>query len=104
MSPALTFKNTKSCVFINLKADAALRLIKTHDFVFLNVKAGDIAGHDGDFRMKVRVVENIDMMLGLILKELHESVVVAITCDHSTPVAVKEHSADPVPLAISGGG
>jgi len=86
------------------KADAVLSLIRTHDFVFLNVKAGDIAGHDGDFRMKVRVVENIDMMLGLILKELHESVVVAITCDHSTPVAVKEHSADPVPLAISGGG
>lgn len=86
------------------KADTALMLMKSHDFVFLNVKAGDVAGHDGDFRMKVQVVESIDMMLGLILKELHESVVVAVTCDHSTPVAVKEHSADSVPLAISGGG
>lgn len=86
------------------KADAALRMLDNHDFVFVNVKAGDVAGHDGDFRTKVRVVESIDMMLGIVLKDLHESIVVAITCDHSTPVSVKEHSADPVPLAISGGG
>ena len=86
------------------KAEAALRLLQNHDFVFVNIKAGDIASHDGDFRMKVQVVENIDMMLGLILKDIHEDVVIALTCDHSTPVAVKEHSADPVPVAISGGG
>lgn len=86
------------------KAEAALNLLKTHDFVFVNVKAGDVASHDGDFRTKVRVVENIDMMMGLILKEVHEDVVVAITCDHSTPVSLKEHSADPVPIAVSGGG
>jgi 2,3-bisphosphoglycerate-independent phosphoglycerate mutase len=86
------------------KADAALRLLQNHDFVFVNVKAGDIAGHDGDFRMKVRVVESIDMMLGILLKDMKEDVVVALTCDHSTPVVVKEHSADPVPITISGGG
>jgi 2,3-bisphosphoglycerate-independent phosphoglycerate mutase len=86
------------------KADAALRLLQNHDFVFVNVKAGDIAGHDGDFRMKVRVVESIDMMLGIMLKDMKEDVVVALTCDHSTPVVVKEHSADPVPITISGGG
>ncbi|HEX7393174.1 MAG TPA: phosphoglycerate mutase, partial [Thermoplasmata archaeon] len=86
------------------KGDAALKLLETHDFVFVNVKAGDIAGHDGDFRTKVRVVESIDMMLSLILKDIHEDVVVALTCDHSTPITVKEHSADPVPLTISGGG
>ncbi len=84
------------------KAEAALRLLKANDFVFVNVKAGDVASHDGDFRMKVRVVENIDMMLGLVLKDLPDKVVVAVTCDHSTPVALKEHRADPVPLVISG--
>jgi len=88
----------------NAKAAAALRLVDANDFVFVNVKAGDIAGHDGDFRLKVRVVESIDMMLGLILKDLREDVVVALTCDHSTPVSVKEHSADPVPVTICGGG
>lgn len=86
------------------KGETALRLLETHDFVFVNVKAGDIASHDGDFRTKVRVVESIDSMLGGILKDLHEDVVVALTCDHSTPVSVKDHSADPVPITISGGG
>ncbi|OGS51767.1 MAG: phosphoglycerate mutase [Euryarchaeota archaeon RBG_13_61_15] len=86
------------------KADAAMRLLETHDFVFVNVKAGDVAGHDGDFGMKVQVVENIDMMLGMMLKDMHEDVVVALTADHSTPVSIRDHSADPVPVAISGGG
>ncbi|MCJ7606441.1 MAG: phosphoglycerate mutase, partial [Thermoplasmata archaeon] len=49
-------------------------------------------------------IENIDGMLGTILKDLHEDVIVAITADHSTPVTVRDHSADPVPVAISGGG
>jgi len=86
------------------KGVAAIGLLDKNDFVFVNVKAGDVASHDGDFRMKVNVVENIDVMLGLILKDIQDDVVVALTCDHSTPVSVKEHSADPVPLAISGGG
>jgi len=86
------------------KADAALSLVGSHDFVFVNVKAGDVAGHDGDFRTKVQVVENIDMMLGLILKDLHEDVVTVLTADHSTPVNVRDHSADPVPVTVSGGG
>ena len=86
------------------KADMALRLLDSYDFVFLNVKAADIAGHDGDFRIKVSVAENIDVMMGIILKDIHEDVVLALTCDHSTPVSVKEHSADPVPLSVSGGG
>ncbi len=88
----------------NAKARATLRLLGNHDLVFVNVKAGDIAGHDGDFRLKMRVVESIDMMLEMILKDLREDVVVAITCDHSTPVTVREHSADPVPVSICGGG
>lgn len=86
------------------KGEAAIRLLDSNDFVFVNVKAGDIASHDGDFQQKVGVVENIDMMLGMILKDVREDVVIALTCDHSTPVSVKEHSADPVPIAISGGG
>jgi len=86
------------------KAEATVKLLDSNDFVFVNVKAGDVASHDGDFSMKVNVVENIDMMLGLILKDLREDVVLGLTCDHSTPVSLKEHSADPVPLTISGGG
>jgi 2,3-bisphosphoglycerate-independent phosphoglycerate mutase len=84
------------------KADAALSLMDEHDLVFVNVKAPDIAGHDGDFRLKTQVIESIDVMLGRILQSIHEEVVVVLTGDHSTPVAVKDHSADPVPVAVSG--
>ena len=84
------------------KAEAALKLVDSHDMVFVNVKAPDIASHDGDFRLKVQVIENIDVMLGRILKDLHEEVVVVLTADHSTPVSVRDHSADPVPVSISG--
>ncbi len=86
------------------KGDAALKALDSHDFVFMNVKACDIAGHDGDFRLKVQVIENIDSMLAGMLRDLHEDVVVVLTADHSTPVSVRDHSADPVPVAISGGG
>jgi 2,3-bisphosphoglycerate-independent phosphoglycerate mutase len=84
------------------KAKAALKLLESHDFVFINIKASDVAGHDGDFTLKVQVIESIDMMLGQILKDIHEEVVVVLTADHSTPISVKDHSADPVPVAISG--
>ena len=86
------------------KGDAAMRALDSHDFVFMNVKACDVAGHDGDFRLKVQVIESIDSMLEGMLRDLHEDVVVVLTADHSTPVSVRDHSADPVPVAISGGG
>ncbi len=89
---------------LGAKGAAALRALDSHDFVFMNVKACDIAGHDGDFRLKVQLIEGIDSMLATMLKDLHEEVVVVLTADHSTPVGVKDHSADPVPVAISGGG
>ena len=84
------------------KARAAVDALEEHDLVFLNVKAPDIAGHDGDFRLKVQMIENIDMMLGSLLKDLHKEVVVALTADHSTPVSIRDHSADPVPVSVSG--
>ncbi len=86
------------------KGRSALKLLDSHDFVFVNVKAGDVAGHDGDFMKKVEIVESIDSMLELILRELHEDVVITVTSDHSTPVNVRDHSADPVPVMIAGGG
>jgi len=86
------------------KGRAALELLGNHDFVFVNVKACDIAGHDGDFSGKVRVIEEIDSMLATVLEGIEEDVVIALTADHSTPVSVRDHSADPVPVSICGGG
>src|SRR5438046_5218330 len=73
-----------------------------YSLVVLDVKATDLCGHDGKASEKIRVIERMDTMMGHLKSKLSSDVVVAITADHSTPVAVKDHSGDPVPLTISG--
>ena len=87
------------------KARAALRALENHDLVILHVKAPDVASHDGDFRMKASVIEKIDAAVGKIAPSLDmASTCVVVTADHSTPVSVKDHSGNPVPLLINGPG
>ncbi len=86
------------------KADAALKALKTHDLVVVNVKAPDLCGHDGKASEKIHVIERIDQMMGTLKPSLGSSVLVALTSDHSTPVSLKDHSGDPVPLTIFGEG
>jgi 2,3-bisphosphoglycerate-independent phosphoglycerate mutase len=82
------------------KAKAALQQLETHDFVLMNVKASDIVSHDGDAQGKVKVIERLDEMAGILRNELPEDAVVAFVADHCTPIEVKDHSGDPVPLMI----
>lgn len=84
------------------KGKAALQALESYDFVFMNIKAGDICGHDGDPKGKVNVAERIDKMMSLLKKELGDDVIMAITSDHTTPVSVGDHAGDPVPLLIYG--
>ena len=86
------------------KVDAALNALGTYDLVVLHVKAPDLCGHDGNASEKIRVIERMDVMMGHLKAQLSSDVIVALTADHSTPVAVKDHSADPVPLTIFGEG
>ncbi len=86
------------------KADAALRAMESYDLVVLHVKAPDLCGHDGKASEKIRVIERLDAMMGHLKAKLPSDVVVAMTADHSTPVAIKDHSGDPVPLTIFGEG
>ncbi len=85
---------------MDAKAKKAIHLLKDHDFVLMNVKATDIASHDGDAKKKVEVIERLDAMVGTLRKGLGSDVVVAFMADHCTPVEVKDHSGDPVPLLI----
>lgn len=86
------------------KANAALEALKTYDLVAVNVKAPDVCGHDGLANEKVRTVERIDAMMATLKSGLGPDVVVAATADHSTPVMLKDHSGDPVPVLIFGEG
>jgi len=87
------------------KAKAVVELLKDYDFIFLHFKPTDAAGHDNNPKKKVEMVERADEMIGYIVESIDlENTVIAITGDHSTPCEVKNHSGDPVPLLIVGGG
>lgn len=86
---------------LNAKAKAALKALEDHEFVLLHVKGCDEAGHDGDARAKIELIEKIDEMLGQFIDSVD---LISITVDHTTPVSLKDHSGDPVPVLISGEG
>ncbi|MCK4948587.1 MAG: phosphoglycerate mutase, partial [Thermoplasmata archaeon] len=86
------------------KADAAMKALESKDFVYMNVKAPDICGHDGLADEKVKVIERLDEMLGVVKRQLDDETILAVTADHSTPIEVGDHSGDPVPLLIFGPG
>lgn len=83
-----------------IKADCALEALHEYDFVLMNCKAPDIAGHDGDAKLKSEIVKILDAMAGYIKDNMPEDLVVVLTCDHCTPCVLEDHSGDPVPIAI----
>lgn len=85
------------------KADAAIAAMKEHDLVLLHIKAPDVASHYGDLEKKVWTIERIDEAVKRILESLDlNTCYVVLTSDHATPVTVRDHSADPVPILIAG--
>jgi 2,3-bisphosphoglycerate-independent phosphoglycerate mutase len=78
--------------------EAAADALKTYDFVFVHVKATDMAGEDGDFKAKVAAIEETDAALTPLIESKPD--VIAITGDHSTPVSLKGHSWHPQPVMI----
>ncbi|MBM4250292.1 MAG: 2,3-bisphosphoglycerate-independent phosphoglycerate mutase [Euryarchaeota archaeon] len=89
---------------IEAKLRAALKALESNDLVFVNIKAADLCGHDGDPNGKVKVAKRIDRAMSLVKKALPEGAILALTSDHSTPCCVKDHTGDPVPLVIYGKG
>lgn len=87
---------------VNKKVENALRSLKNHDFVLMNIKGTDEAGHDKNFAKKREFFERIDGAFERLL-EL-EDTMIAITADHTTSVAIGDHTGDPVPICIHGEG
>ncbi len=69
-----------------------------HDFFYVHIKKTDSYGEDGNFAKKVGIIEEVDKHLPALLAL--EPDVIAVTCDHSTPAALKGHSWHPCPFLI----
>ncbi|MDD5044115.1 MAG: cofactor-independent phosphoglycerate mutase [Candidatus Omnitrophica bacterium] len=89
------------------KAEAALKSLKTKDFVFVHVEAPDEAGHNGDLREKMLAIERFDKyIVGAFLEAFKDkdNFRILVLPDHATPVARKTHVADMVCFGIYGKG
>ena len=86
------------------KAQAAIEALKTDDFVYLHVEASDEAGHDGNLKLKLQTLEDLDRrLIGPIyeaVKNFDEPVAIAVLPDHPTPVALRTHTNEPIPFLI----
>lgn len=86
------------------KAKAAIDALKSDDFVYVHVEAPDEAGHEGNFTLKNRTVEDLDSrLIGPVFEEVSkwdEPVAIAVLPDHPTPCAHRTHTSDPIPFLI----
>lgn len=86
------------------KAEYALGALERVDLVYIHIESPDEAGHQGDYKIKIKALEDIDeKVVGRILKEAPKrfnNFKVLLLPDHPTPVKVRTHIAEPVPFAI----
>ena len=80
----------------------AVELLQSYDFVFLHVKPTDAYGHDGDARGKIEIIERVDKALKRVFENIPDDTYIVVTCDHATPVKVRDHTGDPVPFLMWG--
>ncbi len=84
------------------KAEEVVKAYRNgYDLIYLHVKGTDAASHDGDVKSKVKVIEELDKAVGYVVDNVDlTSTVIAITSDHTTPISVRDHTGDPVPVMI----
>lgn len=86
------------------KAHVAATAMQDQNAIYVHLKGPDEFGHDGDAGGKKANIEEIDRrFFGTLLDEIDTTkTTVMISADHSTPCIIKGHSADPVPVLVSG--
>jgi 2,3-bisphosphoglycerate-independent phosphoglycerate mutase len=83
----------------------ALTALEKHDLAIIHIEAPDEAGHGGDVKGKVSAIEKIDAEVVSRLRAGHSGDLrVLVMPDHPTPIAVRTHTAEPVPFLLWGKG
>jgi 2,3-bisphosphoglycerate-independent phosphoglycerate mutase len=90
------------------KVAACLDALDRVDFVYLHVEAPDEMGHDGLLDKKIEAIRRFDArVVGPVIAGLEKSGFdwrVMVLPDHPTPIALRTHTAEPVPFAMMGSG
>jgi 2,3-bisphosphoglycerate-independent phosphoglycerate mutase len=85
------------------KAKAAVKALESYDFVLIHLKATDLASHDYKPQKKIEMIGKLDALAAHLLDHVNsEETFIVITADHTTSSLKKEHSGEPVPVAIMG--
>jgi 2,3-bisphosphoglycerate-independent phosphoglycerate mutase len=86
-------------------AARAAEVLGSVDALYVHLKGPDVPAHDGRAEEKRDVIAAIDRaFFGVLLPLLDpRRTVVAVTGDHATSCLRRAHTADPVPLLVSGG-
>jgi len=83
----------------------AIDAIEGFDALYIHIKGPDVPAHDGRAEDKRDVIEVIDRaFFGELLPGIDlATTIVAVTADHATSCLRKAHTAEPVPLLVTGG-
>jgi 2,3-bisphosphoglycerate-independent phosphoglycerate mutase len=86
-------------------ARLAAEALEGFDALYVHIKGPDVPAHDGRARDKRDVIATIDRaFFGELLPRIDGArTIIAVTADHSTSCVRKAHTAEPVPLLVSGG-
>lgn len=86
------------------KVAAGLKALRKNDLLIIHVEAPDECGHMGDQKLKIKAIEDFDhLVVGPLLREVrkkHKEFRTIVLPDHATPLALKTHSAEPVPFVF----
>ncbi|MCS7099778.1 MAG: 2,3-bisphosphoglycerate-independent phosphoglycerate mutase [Sulfolobales archaeon] len=84
------------------KARAAVEYYRRgYDLIYVHVKGTDAASHDGNPEAKVAVIERVLKAVSYVVDRVDlGKTVVAFLGDHTTPVTIRDHTSDPVPVML----
>jgi len=87
------------------QAIGALQALEKYDMVVIHVEATDESAHAGLVNDKIEAIQGVDKEVVSRLRSWkRDALRVLILPDHSTPIEIQTHVADPVPFILWGPG